>query len=173
MNFLSEFRASHIVIVMVVLLMVLPAMVWGIDEETLQGIKGVGVVVEDINPEIEKNGLSTSQIQTDVELKLRMAGINVLTTEERLVAPGKPWLYVKTHVLKSSQMKAYVFVVNLKLLQEVYLVRNAQITSAPTWHVGAGGFGISPDLDVIRGVIKDSVDVFLNAWLSVNPKTEN
>src|SRR4030042_2259715 len=75
-------KASRIITVIVVLLMVMPGMVWGADK-ALRGIKGLLVVVEKINPEIEKDGLTENQNQTDVELKLRMAGLNVLTSEER------------------------------------------------------------------------------------------
>lgn len=51
-------------------------------KESLKGLKGVNVLVDNLKPDIEKDGLKTSSIQTDVELKLRMAGIKVLTFEE-------------------------------------------------------------------------------------------
>src|ERR1017187_384283 len=51
------------------------------DTQTLKGIQGLGVVVEDINSEAERAGLHRTDIQTDVELKLRLAGIKVLSDE--------------------------------------------------------------------------------------------
>jgi hypothetical protein len=39
---------------------------------------------------------------------------------------------------------------------------------ASTWSVG--GVGIAFDIEVARNLVKDQIDIFLNAWLSVNPK---
>ncbi len=129
-------RASHVVSAVIALLMILPGMVWGFDDEgsreTLRGIKGVRVVVESIEPEIEEAGLTRSQVQTDVELKLRTAGLNLLTPEERnkeiIRASGGAYLYVNPHILKLHkipsyfQVDAYVFSIDLELYQTVYLM---------------------------------------------------
>ena len=164
-------RAIHIIIAMVMLL-ILPGMAWLFDDETsresLQGIKGVRVVVESIKPEIEKDGLTITQIQTDVELKLRLAGLNVLLYKELSKAPESPTLYVYPHVIKSSY-NIYIYNIELALFQNVYLERDSKIsTTAPTW--SAGYLGITSELDYIRSKIKDKVDSFINAYLSVNPK---
>ena len=55
----------------------------GLDNEntraTLRGLNGVQVVVEDMmKPDIERDGLTRQQLQTDVELRLRKAGISGL-----------------------------------------------------------------------------------------------
>jgi hypothetical protein len=78
------------------LLAITPLAAGDSDEErqTLVGLKGVRVVVENINPNAEKDGLSLVLLQTDVELKLRQAGIPVLTGEETFRAPGSPFLYL-------------------------------------------------------------------------------
>ena len=49
------------------------------------------VLVEDMTDDAKRLGLNTVQIQTDVELKLRLAGIKVLTKEERYGTPGTPY----------------------------------------------------------------------------------
>ena len=49
--------------------------------KTLVGLSGVYVLVETIEDDVERDGLSRAQIQTDMELKLREAGIPVLTEE--------------------------------------------------------------------------------------------
>ena len=59
------------------------------DRKSLRGLKGIAVVVEALQPEAERDGLTKSQIKTDIELKLRQAGIHVLTTEESFKTPGK------------------------------------------------------------------------------------
>jgi len=59
-------------------------------KDTLKGLHGVEVVVENPGPEVEKHGLTRQQIQTDVELKLRLAGIKVFSEKERLLSAGMP-----------------------------------------------------------------------------------
>jgi hypothetical protein len=59
------------------------------ERATLRGLDGVQVVVEDLQPDVERNGLTRQQLQTDVELRLRKAGIRVLTEQELDRAPGQ------------------------------------------------------------------------------------
>jgi N-acetylglutamate synthase/N-acetylornithine aminotransferase len=47
-------------------------------------------------------------------------------------------------------------------------MRNKKRAAALTWSTGV--LGTNRDLDKIRSEIKGRVDVFLDAWLSVNPK---
>ncbi len=173
-------RASHIVTTLIALLMILPGMVCGVDTEisrkTIKGLKGVRVQVAPIEPEIEKAGLTRSQIRTDVELKLRLTGLNVLTPkisakeDESIIEDAWPRIHVYAVILNASSGASayYVFNIDLELIQLVYLARNNKPAWATTW--STGGTGHSNELEKIRSAIKDSVDVFLNAWLSVNPK---
>ena len=56
----------------------------------------------------------------------------------------------------------------LGLQQAVRLVRNGALAyGARTWGVNSVGYG---DLPFIRNAVKDYVDQFINAWLSVNSK---
>src|SRR5262245_50071404 len=71
------------------------------DRASLRGLHGVRVVVEAMEPNIERDGLTRQQILTDVELRLRKSGIRVLTREERQRAPGQPWLYVRVSTRQS------------------------------------------------------------------------
>jgi hypothetical protein len=110
-----------------------------------------------------------SLIQTDVELKLRLAGIQVLTQAESQSAPGRPWLCLIATIQRSGQAPTYHYNIGLELQQDVILVRNPSVTTrGPTW--STGGLGGSSDIQVLRDVIKDNVDIFINAYLSVNPK---
>lgn len=49
-----------------------------LSRSTLKGLRGVSVMIESLEPEVERDGLSRSTIETDVELKLRQAGITVV-----------------------------------------------------------------------------------------------
>jgi hypothetical protein len=143
------------------------------DDETsrksLKGLTGVAVVVEDLQPDAEKSGLSGDQIQTDVELRLRLAGIKVLTQEQMLASPGTPFLEVNLNTL--TRQETYSYSLEVRLHQGVSLERNPRISlPAVTWEAGAVGFAELTKSDQIRNHIKDYVDKFINAWLSVNPK---
>jgi hypothetical protein len=66
-------------------------------KDTLKGLQGIYVVVEDLyaKPETEEWGLTRQQLLTDVELRLRQNGIKVLSSlEECSSTPGSPYLYV-------------------------------------------------------------------------------
>ena len=47
--------------------------------ESLKGLKGVEVLIEELNPDLENFNLAMIQIQSDVESKLRKAGVKVLS----------------------------------------------------------------------------------------------
>jgi hypothetical protein len=135
---------------------------------TLKGLKGVYVGIEDISEEVIKDGLTVDSIRTDVELKLRLAGIPVLSKEAWAKEPGLPYLDVSVNVGKPEQ-GGYIYNIIVALRQGVFLERSPDISAqAETWFVG--GVGLTPDLRDIRHVTKDEVDKFINAYLSVNPK---
>jgi hypothetical protein len=150
-------------------MVLLPATVWGVDNkwsrETLQGINGVYLVVEVVEPEIERAGLTRVQIKADVELKLRMTGLNVLDPEEATKTPRRPWLAVYPNIQTTDGV---YYATMLNLYQDVSLVRNSKRSIASTWSTAS--YGTTPNLTVIRNTLKDLVDSFINVWLSVNPK---
>jgi len=143
-----------------------------VQRKTLAGLQGVRVVIEDLSPDAERDGLSKPTLQTDVELKLRQAGITVLTRETGNPAPGDPWLYLNVATVKRST-GLYAFNVYLKLNQDVRLTRApSTMMSAVTWDaLGTVGIvGSEPFSSTVRGVVKDQVDQFINAYLAANPK---
>ena len=66
---------------------------------TLRGIEGVNVLLEDLEPEVERAGLTTQQLHTDVEGQLRHAGIPVLTKDQAFRLQGAPYVYVYVHLV--------------------------------------------------------------------------
>lgn len=130
----------------------------------LKGIRAVYVVVEELSDSAKALGLSPGGIQTDVELKLVMAGMHVLTREEGQKLPGRPFIYVRITVTKSAEA-AYVAV---ELDEDAQLERNNQRASRiTTWDTGT--ISAHPTAEVLRDIVKDDVGEFLNDWLAVNP----
>ncbi len=123
-------------------------------------------MVEVVEPEIERAGLTRVQIKADVELKLRMTGLNVLDPEEATKTPGRRWLAVYPNIQTTDGV--YIYATMLNLYQDVSLVRNSKRSIASTWSTAS--YGTTPNLTVIRNTVIDFVDSFINVWLSVNPK---
>lgn len=140
--------------------------------QSLIGLPGVNVLVEQIGSEAEKDGLTVDQIRTDVELRVRKAGIRVFNDEELSQIPGAPFLYVNVSVIKTEDRR-YICSTAVKLLQHVTLLRDNSISLyGTTWDVG--GFGLVAVNHMprfIRDGVADEVDRFINAYLSVNPVT--
>ena len=132
---------------------------------TLKGVSAVCVLVETLPEGATILGLTKESIQTDVELKLRLAGMRVVTEKAVEQLPGMPSLYVNLIVTDTAKA-AYI---EVELDQNVRLDRNDQLAiGVATWEMGT--VFANPNAQVIRDKIKDIVDQFLNAWLSVNPK---
>jgi hypothetical protein len=91
--------------------------------------------------------------------------MRVVTQEEGVKLPGSP--YVDVRIIATDDVGAADIKVSLH--QNVLLVRNRELAfAAETW---SKGFLMPlPTSQRIRGEVKDLVDTFLNAWLSVNPK---
>lgn len=141
-------------------------------KETLRGLKGVHVLIETIARDAQRDGLTRSSLQTDVELKLRTAGIRVVTSEERFEEPGWPSLYVNVNALASSTGNSYAYSIRVGLDQEVSLWRKPTIrATATTWiSASVGIVGVNRMRAAVRESVSDQVDEFLNNYLAVNPK---
>ena len=135
------------------------------DASGLKGIGTVFVAVEPLPDGAKVLGLSEDTIQTDVELKLRLAGMRVVTMEEGKKVPGRPYLYVRI-TLTDNALAASV---EVQLNQDALLGRNNEFApSVTTWSTGF--LLANPTAQSIRDGVKDDVDKFLNEWLSLNPK---
>jgi hypothetical protein len=134
--------------------------------KSLKGISGFYVSVKQLDQAIEKEGLTTSQIRSDVELRLGKAGIKVFTKEQASQTPGIPLLGVDLAI--GSKQGLYPYALDIGARQIVRLERDPTITVyANTWSVGSAGIA---GLSSVRDIVKDLLDEFINAWLSVNPK---
>lgn len=140
--------------------------------QTLRGLPGVMVELAISNPEWSENRLDSRVLQTDAELRLRKAGIAVLTREAWLKTAGMPFLQIRVNIIGKTD-KAFWGRVQLDLYQDVALVRNSQITlSVSTWSTGIGMGEVPKDAleERARNRLADVMDQFINASLAVNPR---
>ena len=140
-------------------------------QETLKGLKGVEVVIEDTNKDAAADGLSRDAIRTSVELILRSSGIPVLTRSESNEMPSSPYLYVNIGTKKSS-LGFYAFDAAVELRQRVLLIHQPQqLTFATTYQTPrvTGAVGAAHLRDV-TAYIEEQVKQFANDFLTVNPR---
>ena len=146
----------------------LPASAWAIDDAsaraTLKGIKAIRLTVAPVKPDISKDGFTTAQLQTDIEARLKEAGIPV-------DPQSGEWLFVAVTTAKIDK-GLYAYSIDLDLYQSVTLARTPSISaSAPTWGVGSRvGALDTARLQEIRSEVVGFVDQFISAYREQNPK---
>lgn len=134
--------------------------------ETLRGISGFPIVVEDL-PQASRNLVSEAQLTKDIEEKLKTAGIKVLSKEEGLKQPGSPYLYVNSDLYQLSD--GFIVKIVLEVRQQVNLARNPNSKAfGSTWSIGV--FGGVREIQDMREALKGEVETFIKAYFSVNPK---
>jgi hypothetical protein len=137
--------------------------------ETLRDLTGVEVVVEQVRPEAEQDGLSANQMKSQVETLLNEAGIRVLTPQERLTQPGHAYLYISVNTVKAASM--YSYAIEISLNQTVRLTRHPTIaTFAPTWVAQVAGTTPASQLHTIRENVNHYVKTFIHDYLAMNPR---
>jgi len=169
------------------------------EADTLVGLQGVFVLLEELPPEVSRYGLTKQALQNDIELRLRRNGIRVLSEQEMSATPGYPNLYVNVNIgifrptpeqldlvereypifkemnvggTKIEEMGLASVAIDVQLTQAVLLVRDVNVVdpSAITWQSsGVVSCPVSKLKDV-REIIEDYVGMFINDYLSANPK---
>ncbi len=140
---------------------------------TLKGLAGVKVLVEEIAPEVEKSGLSKTRLQSLIELKLKKAGIKVMTQEEVLKTTGETYLYVKINAAAGKgEKKLYMYSIDLALIQNILLERDPKATTyGITWSTGGVGLIEREGLKQLTESILGMVDLFIEAYQWANKRS--
>ena len=92
--------------------------------DTLRGLKEISVLVEYLPDDVEREGLNREHLQRDIEVRLRQAGLHVLTISEIANLPGAPYLYVAVYPITGPSVTFNTYAVALTLKQLVQLSRN-------------------------------------------------
>ena len=166
---------GKVVVALVVTLLLLPGVSHALTDEqkALVGLHGVLVRVDAIKPEAERLGLKSSQIKTDAELRLRKAGVRVLTNEEWEQTPGGPYLDVMiTTDLGFSRRWAYRVDVSLHEIipQAIRYDANGSPKTGALWSSKLGESNWGSNIKEIRQAVGDKIDAFINDYLAANPK---
>ena len=145
-----------------------------VSRATLAGLQGVSVVVEDLQPNVQKYAakfdLSGAQIRRDVEQKLREGGIRVVEGNEWLNLPGRPALCVNVNTHETEKYW-YAYDIKIELRQIVSLEANPKVrTLASTWSISITGLANIGNLNLIRQDTGVLVGRFVQAYRAVNKK---
>jgi len=150
---------------------------------SLQGIKSIGVVVGDAPLTGKVDFLS--QIKTDVEGRLRTAGINVYDLDELSKPQDKRRFFDTSGFLEinffmkelentkeQTSKQRVIYTILLVLRQRIELDRNDVKCLSPTWVEGSFNVTcLKSELeDTTRKNISDLVGIFLDAYATENPK---
>lgn len=174
-------KRKHILGVSVIILFLLSFLTvpgFGEDSEvsraTLTGLQGVGVVVEEMQPNIQKYaakfGLSGAQIRRDVVQKLQEGGIRVVEGNEWLAIPGRPVLSVNVNTHETEKYW-YAYDIKMELRQLAVLEANPQVkTLASTWSISLTGLANIGNLNLIRQDVGALAGRFVQAYRAVNKK---
>lgn len=138
----------------------------------LAGVTKMTVLVEGLDDEGRKSGLTEERLRTIAELKLRLGGVRVLTTEQDQNDPEtNPYLYVNVNAMSMSDGARYVFSVDVSLRRLVRSPINSETVDALLWSSGGiAGAGRASMPKYAEDYVSDLVDSFLNDFLKANPK---
>jgi len=135
---------------------------------TLRGIRVVKVVIEDLDPDLERDGVSEDQLLTDAELLLRQSRITVV--EE--YAPSDGIVSVTIKAMKNRDQTGYAYALTLQFLKSVVEQTTGKSALGVTWsgHEGTATVGVNRFADSVRGSLRGSVNEFVTAIRKANPK---
>lgn len=139
---------------------------------SLAQIKQVSVFVQGLTRETNKAGLRPERIKADLQKQLAKLGIEVVSQEDAAHLAGSPVMYVNISAFKRERVADYVYHVDVGLLQQVSLVRDAQIRiMSITWRKGRLGYCPSRTLvKSVRETVGYLIDGFGDDYRQANPE---
>jgi predicted RNA-binding Zn-ribbon protein involved in translation (DUF1610 family) len=142
--------------------------------DTLAGLESVIVVAQEPPPDAKAAGLTGEQIQNDVELKLKLAGLEVLSKDDLSAEPNTPTLNVSVYIVPQKDTQMYAVSVSLKLQQPVTLAREPNVVVvANTWEKASlSVFDKQIFVSAVRAKVKEQVSFFIRDFRAANRKPE-
>jgi hypothetical protein len=136
--------------------------------DSLRGLPGLHVLIGELSPGTETDGLRRSDIQADLELQLRHAGIPVMSIAQAVAHPASPGVWIRLEAVKRED-GVYAVYVHVVVNQKVQLASGGYVL-APTWEDGTMLTVDRAKLRQVRDVVKDVVNKLIKDWSAVNSK---
>jgi predicted amidohydrolase len=155
-----RFWSKKIALALVVLLL-LPGVSYALtdNQKALVGLPGLSVSVA-VDPRMLPFGLTEEQIKTDVELRLRKAGIKVVEGRWPLLAVSITTMIRSATIFYAIEMG----------LSEIATLDRGIRASGTIWNTGYMGVTGTAKIREVRNAVGDQVDKFINDYLAANPK---
>jgi len=140
-------------------------------KEALRGLKGVQVSVNYLNPWIERIGLSKTQVETEVEKRLKQLGVKVV---KQAKPPAMSTLYVNINGVPVKSKGIFIYSISLALSEWAYLKRGVgtvgdlQEVRAINWFKGNLGYIKIGSTKILMQPVQELVDKFISDYLAVN-----
>ncbi|HPD45608.1 MAG TPA: hypothetical protein P5279_04885 [Anaerohalosphaeraceae bacterium] len=141
------------------------------DVQSLAGVKGVYVLLEYPTADANALDLADAPLQKDIEVKLRLAGVDVITAEENLLSEDGACLRVNISTVGGGKLIAYNVLVRFE--QDVYLARspNRFYVGAPTWRRETFGAGSLAEVaEAIQIALQNGIEDFLTDYITANAR---
>jgi len=148
-------------------LLAVPAVTCGagdaeLDRATLRGLKAVGVVIDRIDPQLPKEGVTSDELQKRLTSRLTAAGVPVVPDAQEFVG-------IQIAAVRGNR-GPYALSLTIGLYQPVIVARDPKIrTATKTWEVETI---LMAEPKVVRDASMESVDEladrFAAAWRAVN-----
>ncbi len=148
------------------------------EAESLRGLDGLFVLVEDLGDEEQEGGLTEDALHTYLEMRLRQARIPVLSKTELVESERRSYLYLNVFGRRVAGM--WVYRLDLRIKQRACIEGGLEgqkglLASAGgcsllmTWDRG-GLFTARGSLpDSVRENLAELMDELVNDYLAVNP----
>jgi len=142
------------------------------EQASLRGIIGIHVMIGKIPAELAQAGVIDVELEAEVELRLKKAGIKVLEQREALSLPGQPIFFIQIGGAKVADLPVYAVTILGALSQQVTLERDStQKCTAHTWSLsGTTAAGTQVLNQKIKAAAAALTDQFVKDYLSVNPR---
>lgn len=144
--------------------------------ETLKGLTGFYVLIEELNPNIakyasvQKNNISTKTLKSQVENRLKKAGIQVLSWDEMMKIPERPMLYVSVNTHEYEKFW-YAYDIRVEVRQLATLVSQpGKPVSGATWSLNMTGVMNIGQLQALYDNLGLLLGRFVEAYKKVNEK---
>jgi hypothetical protein len=132
--------------------------------DTLRGLPGVEVVVEELPPEVQRAGLASDVVRGEVQRRLAASGVTLYTTQQQNASPAKAYLYLHLNALELPG-GTMAIAVQLQLRQTVKsIVTTSSIVNAMTWDSHNVFALTGRDAAPLTGAVLEMVDGFADDW---------
>ncbi len=131
------------------------------ERASLQGLRSIQVVIEDLAPDVVQDGLDRDVLKTAIEEQLIQAGIIIEQQAEHAL-----YIHLKT---TSPTEGTYSYALNYEFLQLVLLFRAPEVvTWGNTWSHSQIGTLPTSEIGQVAAIIAQGITLFIDDYQAAN-----